>query len=467
MSKKKGEGLKSFNRGFDVPDTYIIIFFVVVIAAVMTFLVPKGYYETEDVTYLMNGVEKTRTVIKDGSFQYLTDAAGKPVTEGVALFSGDGGTGFFNYMYNGIISSSAIEIIAFLMVVGGAFGIMIRTGAVEAGLIGLIRKAKGAEKLLIPVLFVLFSLGGAVFGMGEEALPFTMILCPLFVAVGYDTVIAVLVTYVATQIGFGSSWMNPFSVGIAQGIAGVDVFSGAGFRMVMWVVFTALGCGMTMFYAAKVKKTPEISVAYESDQYFRDQNEKTGIDEGHSFGIGHILVLVTLAVTVVWVIWGVMAKGYYMAEIATQFFIMGIVAGVIGVIFHLNDMKVNDIAVSFKDGAKDLIGLSGAAAAVLMYVFQSVFNFFVVSGSGQAAITMPIMAPLADLLGVSRQTSVLAFQLGDAFTNLIVPTSGCLIGSLAIAKIEWSNWIKFMWKFLGILMIGAVITILIAVAIGF
>ena len=170
MSKKKGEGLKSFNRGFNVPDTYIIIFFVVVIAAVMTFLVPKGYYETEDVTYLMNGVEKTRTVIKDGSFQYLTDAAGKPVTEGVALFSGDGGTGFFNYMYNGIISSSAIEIIAFLMVVGGAFGIMIRTGAVEAGLIGLIRKAKGAEKLLIPVLFVLFSLGGAVFGMGEEAL---------------------------------------------------------------------------------------------------------------------------------------------------------------------------------------------------------------------------------------------------------------------------------------------------------
>ena len=162
MSKKKGEGLKSFNRGFNVPDTYIIIFFVVVIAAVMTFLVPKGYYETEDVTYLMNGVEKTRTVIKDGSFQYLTDAAGKPVTEGVALFSGDGGTGFFNYMYNGIISSSAIEIIAFLMVVGGAFGIMIRTGAVEAGLIGLIRKAKGAEKLLIPVLFVLFSLGGSV-----------------------------------------------------------------------------------------------------------------------------------------------------------------------------------------------------------------------------------------------------------------------------------------------------------------
>ena len=155
-----------------------------------------------------------------------------------------------------------------------------------------------------------------------------MILCPLFVAVGYDSVIAVLVTYVATQIGFGSSWMNPFSVGIAQGIAGIDVFSGAGFRMVMWVVFTALGCGMTMFYASKIKKTPTISIAYKTDSYFREQNEKTGIDEGHSFGLGHILVLLTLAATVVWVIWGVMTQGYYMPEIATQFFIMGIVSGV-------------------------------------------------------------------------------------------------------------------------------------------
>ena len=130
----------------------------------------------------------------------------------------------------------------------------------------------------------------------------------------------------------------------------------------MWVVFTALGCGMTMFYAAKVKKTPTISVAYKTDQYFREQNEKTGIDDGHSFGIGHILVLLTLAVTVVWVVWGVMKKGYYMPEIATQFFIMGVVAGVIGVMFHLI-YEMNDIATSFKNGAKDLIG---AALVVAM-----------------------------------------------------------------------------------------------------
>ena len=508
MSKKaKGERLQAFNKGFQVPDTYIIIFFVVVLAALLTFLVPQGFYETEDITYMMNGVEKTRTVIKDGSFQYLLDENGNPMTVGVSLFTAFEGTGFFNYMYNGIISSSAIEIIAFLLTVGGAFGILLRTGAIESGIMSMIKKTNGKEKLLIPVLFVLFSLGGAVFGMGEEALPFLMILAPILVAMGYDSIVAVLITYCATQIGFGTSWMNPFSVGIAQGIAGLEVFSGANFRMPMWAIFTAVSCVLVMMYANKVKKDPTKSLAYPTDEYFRKHNE-VALEDGkiQKFGTGHILVLLTLVATMVWVIWGVMVHGYYMAEIATQFFIMGVVAGIIGVVFKLNDMKVNDIASSFKTGAADLIGaalvvamaqgimqvlggsdpttptvlntvlfgiseafagLSGAAAAVLMYLFQSVFNFFVVSGSGQAALTMPIMAPLADLLGVTRQVSVLAFQLGDAFTNLIVPTSGCLIGSLAIAKLEWSTWVKFVWKFLLILMGMAIATVLLAVAIGF
>ena len=499
-------------KGFQMPHTYIIIFGVILFAALLTVFIPLGKYDTKEITYMQNGVEKTRTVLDPESFQYILDENGNKVTKAAPIFGTEdfGGQGILNYVFEGMTvgdkNGTAVGIIAFILVVGGAFGIVLRTGAIESGIMRVIALTNGREILLIPILVVLFSLGGAVFGMGEEAIPFVMILVPMFIAMGYDAVVGIMCSYVSTQIGFGSSWMNPFSVGVAQGIAGIDVFSGAGFRMVMWVVFTALGCGMTMFYASKVKKTPTISVAYESDQYFRDQNEKTGLDDGHDFGIGHILVLLTLAATVIWVIWGVMVKGYYMAEIATQFFIMGIVSGVIGVVFHLNNMKLNDIASSFKDGAKDLIGaalvvamaqgimqvlggsdpttptvintvmygisqalsgLSGAFAAVLMYLFQSVFNFFVVSGSGQAAITMPIMAPLADLLGVSRQTSVLAFQLGDAFTNLIVPTSGCLIGSLAIAKIEWSNWIKFMWKFLGILMVGAIITILIAVGIGF
>ena len=187
-------------------------------------------------------------------------------------------------------------------------------------------------------------------------------------------------------------------------------------------------------------------------------------------------MLLTLLATIVWTIWGVLVKGYYIPEIASQFFVMGFVAGIIGVVFKLNGMELNDIAKSFDKGAADLLGaalcvgmaqgiilvLGGTSAtdgtvlntilhtigesmkglppmisAWLMYVFQSVFNFFVVSGSGQAALTMPIMAPLADIVGVSRQTAVLAFQLGDAFTNFIVPTSGCLLGALAAARMEW------------------------------
>lgn len=511
MSKrKKGETLETLNKGFKVPDTYIIIFFVVVIAAILTYLIPQGMYQTEDVTYMVDGAEKTRTVIKDGSFAYLLDDNGNAVKTGIPLFKAGGEVGLFNYMFEGLVTGdkwgSAVGIIAFILVIGGAFGIVLRTGAVEAGIMNMIRKTNGKEKMLIPILFVLFSLGGAVFGMGEEALPFEMILIPMVIAMGYDAIVGILITYVATQIGFGTSWMNPFSVAIAQGIADVPVFSGATFRIVMWVVFTVVGATLTMIYASKIKRNPESSVAYESDAFFRNDFEENTANGIQKFNTGHALVLLTLVAGMIWVVWGVMKEGYYIPEIASQFFVMGIVAGVIGIIFKLNDMTLNDMASAFKQGSSDLVGaamivgmaqgimlvlggsdptaptvlntilhgisdafvgVSGVIAAILMYVFQSVFNFFVVSGSGQAALTMPIMAPLADLLGVTRQTAVVAFQLGDALTNLIVPTSGCLMGSLAIARLDWSKWVKFMWKFLGILMIMAVATIIIACVMNF
>lgn len=512
MEKKKSEkSLETLNKGFKVPDTYVIIFFVVCFAALLTYLIPQGIYDTVDVTYTVNGAESTRTVIKDGSFRYLIGKNGETVKRGIKLFEAGGGVGLFNYLFEGLVSGdkwgSAVGIIAFILVIGGSFGIVIKTGAVESGIMNMIHKTNGKEKLLLPVLFVLFSLGGAVFGMGEEALPFAMVLVPMVIAMGYDAVTGVLITYVATQIGFGTSWMNPFSVAIAQGIAGIPVFSGATFRIVIWVLFTAGGAAMTMLYASKIKKYPQKSISYDSDGYFRS-NMTTGQNNNavEKFRAGHGLVLLTLAAGMIWVVWGVMKKGYYIPEIASQFFIMGFVSGVIGVIFKLNNMKISNIASSFKQGASDLlgaaiivgmaqgimlvlgganpteptvlntilnaisrafIGVSGTLAAVLMYLFQSVFNFFVVSGSGQAALTMPIMAPLADLLNVTRQTSVLAFQLGDAFTNIIVPTSGCLMGVLAIARIEWSRWIRFMWKFLGILMLGALITMITASLMGF
>jgi len=496
-------------KAWRMPDTYIIIFFVVLLAAVLTYVVPVGSYDMQEVTYTMDGQDKTRSVPVASSFQLALDENGQQIRNGIGFFEPYGEIGFSNYIFEGLVSGdkwgSAVGVVAFILVIGGAFGIVMKTGAIEAGLLDMITKTKGREVLLIPVLFFLFSFGGAVFGMGEEALAFAMILVPIVVGLGYDSVTAIFITYVATQIGFGTSWMNPFSVAIAQGVSGLPVLSGAGFRIVMWAFFTLVGMVFTLIYARRIKKNPEKSIAYESDAYFREDMAHKKL-ENSDFGLGHVLVLLTLLAGIIWVIWGVVQHAYYLPEIATQFIIMGVVSGIIGVVFKLNNMTVNDIASSFRDGAKDLLGaaivvgmakgivlvlggsdpsmptvlntilnsvaggLSGMPAmlsAWVMYLFQSVFNFFVVSGSGQAALTMPIMAPLADLVGVSRQVAVLAFQLGDGFTNLIVPTSGVLMGMLGIARLEWSKWARFQIKFQALLFGLGSAFIIIAVMIGY
>ena len=546
---------------FAMPDTYVIIFFVVLLAALLTYIMPLGRFEVNYKAYDAN--DKKIVEVADGakaSFQvdsknYIIDATGektlllqdgveeplgqikkskaqavevkqddklsfKVVQEygnyvsdgkksGIKLFAAGGDVGFLNYVFEGIVKGdkwgSAVGVIAFILVVGGAFGIILKTGAVESGILSMISKTKGKEVVLIPLLFVLFSLGGAVFGMGEEAIPFAMIIVPLVIAMGYDAIVGIMITYVATQIGFATSWMNPFSVAIAQGIAGIPVLSGAGFRIFLWAFFTLLGILYTWFYAKKIRKNPLSSVAYESDAFYRNDFKAKDLKDIR-FETGHKLVLLTIVLGIIWVIYGVVKYGFYIPEIATIFFTMGLVAGIIGVIFKLNNMSINDISISFKDGAKDLVGaalvvgmaqgivlvlgdsspvnnsvlntilhgmgsalsgLSSGLNAWFMYIFQSVFNFFVVSGSGQAAITMPLMAPLADLVGVSKQVAVLAFQLGDGFTNLIVPTSGCLMAVLGVAKLDWGKWAKFQIKFQGVLFAISTVVMFVAVAIGF
>lgn len=359
-------------RSWQMPDTYIIIFFVVVLAAMLTYIIPQGRYATQEVTYMMDGVEKTRTVIQNGSFEYVLDEAGQPLKEGVKLFEPGGEVGLFNYVFEGLCVGdkwgTAVGIIAFILIIGGAFGIIIRTGAVESGVLAMIRRTNGKEVLLIPITFILFSLGGAIFGMGEEALPFAMILIPVVVAMGYDSVVGILITYCATQIGFGASWMNPFSLAIAQGIADVPVFSGSSFRIVLWVLFTGLGLTMTMLHGRKVRKNPLASVAYESDEYFRKDFE-AGKQEEKPFTLGHALVLLTLLAGMIWVVWGVMANGYYIPELAAQFFVIGVVSGVIGVAFRLNGMRVNDIASAFRQGVSDLVGAAmvvGMAQGIML-----------------------------------------------------------------------------------------------------
>lgn len=500
--------MKEKNKAWKVPHTFVIVFFVVLLAAMVTYLVPVGQFQTEEVTYTQNGEESTKTVLVPDSFEIVKDEEGNTVRQGTSLFESGGEAGFLNYVFEGLVSGdkwgSAVGVVAFILIIGGAFGIIMKTRAIEEGILSVIDKTKGREILIIPIMFFLFSLGGAVFGMGEEAIAFAMILVPLMVALGYDAITGVMITYVATQIGFATSWMNPFSVAIAQGVSEVPVMSGAPFRIGMWAVFTLIGIIYTWRYAAGIKKDPLKSVSYESDSYFRKEM-KTG-ELKVRFTLGHGLVLLTIAAGIAWIVWGVVEHAYYIPEIASQFFTIGLAAGLIAVFFKLNNMKVDDIAEGFIEGAKDLlpaalvVGMAkgiviilggdspdapsvlntmlfgagqvigdfpAALSAWFMYLFQSVFNFFVVSGSGQAALTMPLMAPLADIAGVSRQVAVLAFQLGDGLTNIFVPTSAALLGALGAARLDWGTWAKFIIKFLLFLMGVSSLFVIGAVLIGF
>ena len=419
-----------------------------------------------------------------------------------------GGFGFLNYVFEGLVtgdrSGSAVGICALILVVGGSFGIIMKTGAIDAGIYAFIKKTKGLERLALPLLFILFSLGGATFGMAEECIPFSMIMVPFVIALGYDSIVAITVTYVASQVGNAVSWMSPFSVAVAQGIAGIPVLSGAGFRLAMWVIVTLLSAGYMMIYAEKVRKNPAHSVVYESDAYFRGRMDSVS-EEEREFSLGHKLILLEMLAVLIWIIWGVTREGYYIPEIASQFFVMGFAAGVTAVIFKLNDMTVNGMASAFQSGVADLAGtavvvgmakgillvLGGSDAnvastlntilytignalagvpsfigALFMYLFQSCVNLIVTSNSGQAALTMPIMAPLADLVGVTRQVAVLAFQMGAGFVDAFTPVSASLIGVLGVARIDWGKWAKFQIKMQAFFFLMGTVAIAAAIAVN-
>lgn len=419
-----------------------------------------------------------------------------------------GGFGVLNYVFEGLVTGdrtgTAVGIVALILVVGGSFGIIMRTGAVDAGIYAFINTSKGLERAALPLLFFVFSLGGATFGMAEECIPFAMVMVPFVIALGYDSIVAVTVTFVASQVGNAVSWMSPFSVAIAQGIAGIPVLSGTSFRLPMWFIVTALSAAYMMIYAEKIRKHPESSVVYESDKFFRDRmNEIT--EEEKEFKLGHKLILLEMLAVLVWIVWGVTQEGYYIPEIASQFFVMGFVAGVTAIIFKLNGMTINEMAASFQSGVKDLAGtavvvgmakgillvLGGSDAtepsalntilhyigesvhgipaffgAEIMYVFQSCFNLAVTSNSGQAALTMPIMAPLSDVLGIHRQIAVLAYQMGAGFVDAFTPVSAALIGVLGVAHIDWATWAKFQIKMQGFFFLMGTIILFIACMIG-
>ena len=414
-----------------VPNTYVIIFALLVLCAVATWFVPGGQYLRAD----------------DGTVSYQSvDAV--PQTWQV-----------FTAIYHGFVKQAGI--IIFILVVGGAFWLLNATGAVNAGIGRFIARVGKRDKWVLVALTLLFSLGGAVFGMSEETIPFVGMVVPLMLSMGYDAFMGMLIVYVASNVGFSSAFLNPFTVGIAQGMADLPLFSGLGYRVFCWLLLTVLLVVFVLIYAARTRKKADVTLAATQPV----PEPLTGRQKA---------ILTVLGVTVIMLVVGVTQWEWYLPEITGLFLVMGLICGFIA------GFSGNRIAEEFMSGAKDILsaalvvgfasgiivilqegrvvdsilhamqeGLDGTgpmASLSAMYGIQAVINFLIPSASAKAAITIPIMAPFADMVGVSRQAMVLAFQFGDGFTNMLTPTSGVLMAALAMARIPYAQWVKWIWK---------------------
>ena len=451
-------------KKFSMPNTLVIMAVVIALVAVATYLIPGGAYDR-----VLN--DQGREVVVSGTYKAI---ASQPQS----LFD------VLQSPIEGIVQGG--EIIAFLFIVGGAFSIVSRTKAIDLGILKIVNVFKGKEILVLPILMFMFSIGGATFGMSEEAIAFVAVLMPLVLALGYDSIVAVAITYLACNLGFSAAMLNPFTVGIAQSIAGIQLYSGVEFRTLVWFVSTLVGCGFVMFYAMKIKKNPELSPMFEHDQVKREKLKSTE-SEHTEFTLRHKIIIAALFTSIALVVYGVLKLEFWIPQIAAVFLGLGIISGLVG-------------KLAFTDGAKDMIGaaimiglaksvmiiaqnaniidtilfnlanvvgqLPSLIASYIMFVIQMFINFFVSSGSGQAALTMPILAPLGDLVGISRQLSVLIYQLGDGFSNAMFPTSGVLIACLGMAGVPYGKWLKWILPLQAILFMTAIAFITIASLIG-
>ena len=460
-------------KNLRMPNTFVLLFSLLVMIAVATWFVPGGKYET----HVVDG----KTLIDPESFHYVSA-------------NPQGFVALMTSPIKGFVEAALI--IGFILIVGGAFGVLQKTEAIDSMIKKVAQanhKSRMVRALIIPVFVTLFSLGGATFGMAEEAIPFVLIFIPLALALGYDSIVGVAIPFVGSQVGFAAAFLNPFNVGIAQKIADVPMFSGIGFRFIVWAIATALTVAFLMWYAARVKKNPALSPVYALDEERRKNAQADDLVEFTGLTGTHKLVLFMFASALITMVVGVVKYGWFIEEIAALFLVMSILIALVG---RLNSDQFVD---TFIQGAKDLmttalvIALARATvilardaqiidtilhglmpliqssnpifAAHKMFVIQMVINFFIHSGSGQAALTMPIMAPLADLVGVSRQTAVLAFQFGE-FTTSMIPTSGITVGVLALAKIPWTTWAKWMIPLQLIYFVLALVMLAIACQMG-
>lgn len=450
---------------FKLPDTLILLLIILAVFTLLTWIIPAGEFDRH--------VTDGRELVTPGSYHEVESTP----------------SGFFDFILapiKGFIASA--QIIVFIFFVAGSFGIINRTGAIEAGLQAVVRLSQQrpkSKKLVIPILMTLFSLAGATFGMSEEVLVFILISLPLSFALGYDSLVGVSIPFIGAGAGFAGAFLNPFTIGIAQGIAELPPFSGWEYRLIVWFIFTLVAVAFVLVYASKIEKKPSASPMYELD---KTSKYKDHIHTNTTFTIKHKTVIGIFLLGLILLIIGVNQWDWYINEISALFLILGAISAL------AYRMPINDTVDAFVKGAADMIKVTfviaiangiliiasegkiidtilhslssavedypKAVSVELMFYIQSLLNFFLPSGSGQAALTMPIMAPLSDILGISRQTAVLAFQLGDGLSNMIIPTSGVTMGVLTLANIPYQKWFKWILPLMIMFFILAMLVLL-------
>ncbi len=445
MKKNKEAQAKTFK----MPHTYVILIGITICIAILSYFIPASNYDTVQVG--------EQTVVDPNTFHYVEQTPVKPMQLLTAIPRG---------------LQEASQITFFIFILGGAFSIVNSTRAMEVGVGNLAKRMQNHPGLVIPVLVAAFSLLGATAGMLEETLVFIPICVMLARNLGYDAMVGTAVVFLGASSGFNSGFMNPFTVGVAQTIAELPMFSGLSYRLILWIVFVIITSLMILAYAKKVKANPEASLVYDLEQKSKDQI--VDINNVEALTKTHITVLILFMSALIFIVYGIINWGFGINEIAGVFLALGIISGFIG------GFSPSEMAVTFIQGAKDIamgalvVGIARSilvvlndgqiiytivhsasiliqkvstnVAAIFMFLFQLLLNFFIPSGSGQAATTMPIMTPLADITGISRQTAVLAFHMGDGISNSIIPTGGALLAALSMTSIDYEKWVKFAWK---------------------
>ena len=451
-------------KKFVFPNTYVIIILMMIVAVLLTWIIPSGEFER-----VKDEVSK-QSIIIPGTFKYIEN---NPIS-------------FLQipvYIMKGLAKAS--DIVFLVIIVGGAFNIIIETGMFQSFAGRLTKVFSNKEVLIIPAFSTIFALACTTMGV-NTFIGFAPIAVIIARSIGYDAIVGVSMVALGGAIGFSTGTFNPFTTGVAQSIAGLPIFSGVGYRFICLVVFLIVTNIYIIWYAKKVKANPEASVVYEMEQ----ENKKVEVSEKQHDKIEgrHYLVLLIVIACFVLLVYGSQNWKWKLQENAAMFLWMGVLSGFAygfgpskiaeeftkgakklvygalmigmanGISLILADGKILDTTVQYLGGL--LVVLPSHAQAAGMFLMQLLINGLITSGSGQAAATMPIMLPVADIIGMTKQTAVLAFNFGDGLSNYILPTSSALMGFIAMVGISYSNWMKFMWRlFLIWIVVGAILVI--------